>query len=180
VPQSYDRQRGTSGGRDMQMKQMPDMRSWTEREAWPEMKSWAEHSAWPEMKSWTDTKSWPGVASWVKKSRPEPARCKRRWSDLSTAQQIGVIVMGVAQLILLAGGLWDLAHRKQEELRGDRRFWWGFMFVNWIGPIAYFSYGRKNSPLRPGGHKAEAPAGEPAEETVVYAESLELDGPEVE
>lgn len=164
----------------MHVKQLPEVKSWAGQKAWPEMRSWAEHSAWPEMKSWTDTKSWPGVAAWTKKSQPEPPPRKRRWSDLSTAQKIGVIIMGIVQLTLLAGGLWDLSHRKQEELRGDRRFWWGFMFVNWVGPIAYFTYGRKNSPLHLGGHKAEKPAAEQAESAAILTESLELDGPEVE
>jgi hypothetical protein len=60
---------------------------------------------------------------------------------------------------VLVAGLWDVAHRKPEELRGDRRFWIGFMFVNWIGPLAYFGYGRKDSPLPCLRHSAEEPAG---------------------
>ena len=60
---------------------------------------------------------------------------------------------------LLATGLWDLAHRTSAEVRGDRRLWAGLMFVDWIGPIAYFAYGRKDSPLRRCcGCKPEEPA----------------------
>ncbi len=157
----------------MQMTQLPDMKSWAEHKAWPEMKSWTEQKAWPEVKSWTDTKSWPAMASWGKKKESPP---KKRWSDFSTAQKIGIIVMGILQVSLIAGGLWDLRHRKQEELRGDRRFWWGFMFVNWVGPIAYFTYGRKNCPLSIGGHKAEEPSVRPTEQAADYAENLEFDG----
>ncbi len=68
---------------------------------------------------------------------------RKRWADLSVIQKIGVIIGATIQFGLLVGGLWDLAHRAPDEVRGDRRFWAGFMFVNWIGPIAYFTYGRK-------------------------------------
>jgi len=68
---------------------------------------------------------------------------KKRWSDMSAAQKVGIIIGATIQFGLLAAGLWDLAHRAPEEVRGDRRFWAGFMFVNWIGPLTYFCYGRK-------------------------------------
>ncbi len=68
---------------------------------------------------------------------------KKRWADLSAPQRIGVIIAATIQFCLLVGGLWDLWHQKPEDVRGDRRFWTGFMFVNWIGPIAYFAYGRR-------------------------------------
>jgi bacteriorhodopsin len=69
---------------------------------------------------------------------------KRRWADLSAFQRTCVIIGAMIQFSLLVAGLWDLAHRTRDEVRGDRRLWAGFMFVNWIGPIAYFTYGRKN------------------------------------
>jgi hypothetical protein len=72
---------------------------------------------------------------------------KKRWGDLSGLQKTGIIIGGTLQIGLLVAGLWDVAHRKPEELRGNRRFWIGFMFVDWIGPLTYFAYGRKNSPL---------------------------------
>jgi hypothetical protein len=96
---------------------------------------------------------------------------KKSWAGLSASQKIGIIVMGTVQMCLLVAGLWDVAHRKPEEVRGDRRFWAGFMFVNWIGPIAYFAYGRKDSPLRRCGCRAEQP--------VVIEEDAEFGGPSV-
>ncbi len=73
---------------------------------------------------------------------------KKRWSDMSTVQKTAIIIGATIQFGLLAAGLWDLAHRSADEVRGDRRFWAGFMFVNWIGPIAYFAYGRKECVLK--------------------------------
>ena len=94
---------------------------------------------------------------------------KKSWAGLSAPQKIGIIVMGAIQVGLLVIGLWDVAHRKPEELRGDRRFWVGFMFVNWIGPLTYFVYGRKHSPLPGRGRKAERP--------VITEEEAEIEWP---
>jgi hypothetical protein len=55
--------------------------------------------------------------------------------------------MTTLQLALLVAALWDLAHRKPEEVRGDRRMWAGIAFINWIGPIAYFCIGRRTQQL---------------------------------
>ncbi len=67
----------------------------------------------------------------------------RSWGELSRCQRVGVIVMATFQLALLATALWDLMHRRPEEIRGDRRMWAGIVFINWIGPIAYFCIGRR-------------------------------------
>jgi hypothetical protein len=67
----------------------------------------------------------------------------RGWSELSGCQRAGVIVMATLQLALLVAALWDLAHRKPDEVRGDRPMWAGIAFINWIGPMAYFCFGRR-------------------------------------
>lgn len=71
---------------------------------------------------------------------------KRRWSDLSDGQKVAVVVLGTVQVGLLVAALWDLAHRTADEVRGDRRMWAGLVFINWFGPLAYFTIGRKCSP----------------------------------
>lgn len=68
---------------------------------------------------------------------------RKRWADLSAEQQAGVVILGCLQVGLLAAALWDLAHRSAEELRGDKRMWAALVFINWIGPLAYFTVGRK-------------------------------------
>jgi hypothetical protein len=70
---------------------------------------------------------------------------KKRWADLSTGQKMAVIVLGTIQMGLLVAALLDLAHRTPEEVRGDRRMWAGIVFINWFGPLAYFTIGRKES-----------------------------------
>lgn len=78
----------------------------------------------------------------------------RSWKDLNRCQRVGVIVIATLQLALLAAALWDLAHRKPEEVRGDRRMWAGIAFINWIGPIAYFCVGRRAQQLSSVSRKA--------------------------
>jgi hypothetical protein len=71
----------------------------------------------------------------------------RNWRDLSTGQRVAVIILGTIQMGLLVAALWDLAHRDPEEIRGDRRMWAGIVFINWLGPLAYFTIGRRRSPF---------------------------------
>jgi hypothetical protein len=71
---------------------------------------------------------------------------KKRWADLSAGQRIAVIILGTIQMGLLVSALWDLAHRTSEEVRGDRRMWAGLVFINWVGPLAYFTVGRRECP----------------------------------
>ena len=67
----------------------------------------------------------------------------KRWADLSAGQKVAVVVLGAAQLALLVAALWDLAHRGADEIRGDKRMWATLVFINWVGPIAYFTIGRR-------------------------------------
>lgn len=66
-----------------------------------------------------------------------------KWDGLSTGVKVGLIALAAVQIGLLTAALWDLAHRKPDEVRGDRCMWAGLVFVNWIGPLAYFTVGRK-------------------------------------
>lgn len=66
-----------------------------------------------------------------------------RWEDLSPARRAAVFFMGAIQVGLLVAALLDLRCRSDEDLRGSKRFWTFAVFVNWIGPLAYFFYGRQ-------------------------------------
>lgn len=68
---------------------------------------------------------------------------RKRWSDLSTQQRIIIIVGGVIQALLLGATLLDLRRRPAEQIRGPKKLWFGLAFVNYIGPISYFMFGRK-------------------------------------
>lgn len=70
----------------------------------------------------------------------------RRWQDLSPRQRRGIVVTGVVQIALLLAALRDLRRRPAEQIRGSKRLWSAAVFVNWLGPLAYFLYGRRRSP----------------------------------
>jgi bacteriorhodopsin len=70
---------------------------------------------------------------------------KRSWADMSAAEKTGLVILGTLQVGLLALTLWDIAHRTDDEVRGDRRMWAGLAFINWLGPLAYFTIGRKQT-----------------------------------
>jgi hypothetical protein len=39
--------------------------------------------------------------------------------------------------------LWDLAHRPASQIKGNKRVWAVFAFVQPVGPLAYLLFGRK-------------------------------------
>jgi hypothetical protein len=68
---------------------------------------------------------------------------RKKWSDFTREQKAASIIAGLVQLVLLALALWDIRHRSPEEIRGDKRLWTAVCFVNYVGPLAYFLFGRK-------------------------------------
>lgn len=68
---------------------------------------------------------------------------KKQWKDLSTMTRMRIIVMGIVQIALLVAALWDIRRRPAEAINGSKKMWVGLAFVNFVGPIAYFLFGRK-------------------------------------
>lgn len=68
---------------------------------------------------------------------------KKKWSDLSRGQKIATVAGSVVQLSLLAASLWDIYHRPADRIKGSKAAWTAASFVNFVGPIAYFVFGRK-------------------------------------
>lgn len=70
---------------------------------------------------------------------------KKQWRDLTARQKTLTAVSTLVQISLLATALWDLRRRSQDELNGSKKMWMGLVFINFIGPMAYFLVGRKRS-----------------------------------
>lgn len=68
---------------------------------------------------------------------------RRQWSDLSPRSRAGIIVGALVQYALLGAALVSLRSRSADEIRGPKALWRGLVFVNFVGPIAYFVWGRK-------------------------------------
>lgn len=74
---------------------------------------------------------------------------RKKWADLTPFQKSMVVLLGFVQVTLLIASLVDIRDRSPEEINGDKRLWTLLAFINYIGPISYFLFGRK--PAQPGG-----------------------------
>jgi hypothetical protein len=72
-----------------------------------------------------------------------PEQDKRRLRDLSAPQRALLGGLVLLQFGLLGAALIDLRRRPARKVRGDKRLWVAASFVNYVGPLAYFTYGRK-------------------------------------
>jgi phosphosulfolactate synthase (CoM biosynthesis protein A) len=72
-------------------------------------------------------------------------RAKKRWSEL-TPQQQGLTVVGAAiQITLQVLALRDLRQRRADEVNGPKWAWGAATFINTLGPLAYFVFGRRRA-----------------------------------
>lgn len=67
----------------------------------------------------------------------------RQWSDLNENQKTIVLTLISTEIALLLTALIDLRRRPATEINGSKRLWTALAFVTFIGPIAYFVWGRK-------------------------------------
>jgi phospholipase D-like protein len=79
------------------------------------------------------------------------ARTKKQWRDLSATQRVRIALLSSIQLVLLGAALIDIRRRPATQIKGGKRLWTALAFVNGIGPISYFAFGRK----RPDGKAPE-------------------------
>lgn len=70
---------------------------------------------------------------------------QRRWEDLSTPQRILVVVGGLIQLSLMLAAQFDMWRRDPAEIRGSRQIWTFVVLINFVGPLAYFAFGRRKA-----------------------------------
>lgn len=69
---------------------------------------------------------------------------KRKFKDLPLGGKIAVIVAAIAELALMFAALNDLRKRPAGLVRGPKPLWAAASLVNFLGPIAYFAFGRKS------------------------------------
>jgi hypothetical protein len=63
-----------------------------------------------------------------------------------TPRQRQMVVTGaVVQIALQFAALRDIRRRTAEEVNGPRWAWAGATFINTIGPVAYFVFGRRRT-----------------------------------
>ena len=67
----------------------------------------------------------------------------KRWSELSPGQRAVVVVVGSVQMALAVTAWVDLARRPARKVNGRKSVWAGLIGINWIGPLAWFRWGRR-------------------------------------
>jgi hypothetical protein len=67
----------------------------------------------------------------------------KRWSDLSAGQQRLIMAAAAGELSLKVAALIDLRRRPRDQVRGPKALWVALMFVNLVGPVSYFAFGRR-------------------------------------
>lgn len=68
----------------------------------------------------------------------------KRWSELTTAQKRGIALFGTVQIALLVAALVDIYRRPAREIQGNKLLWTLASFVNFVGPLSYFFFGRRH------------------------------------
>ncbi|PSL57331.1 phospholipase D-like protein [Saccharothrix carnea] len=95
----------------------------------------------------------------------------KTWLEMTSAQRRGILALSAVE-VLLAGAAWaDLARRPAEAVHGRKRWWAVAIAVNFVGPLAYFRWGRKGHAARPHRAKERCRRHEPGTAAVVRVSS---------
>jgi hypothetical protein len=70
---------------------------------------------------------------------------RRRWRELSPREQTAVLTLASVQLSLAATAWADLARRPAVDVNGSKLRWALLIAINFVGPVAYFKWGRRRS-----------------------------------
>ncbi len=67
----------------------------------------------------------------------------KTWSEMSARRKAVGAAGGLLQVALMVAALNDLRKRRPDDLNGPKAVWVAASFVNFVGPVAYFIFGRK-------------------------------------
>jgi hypothetical protein len=70
------------------------------------------------------------------------SRNKKKFSELSSRQQVAALVSIGVSLAIVGAAERDLQHRPTDEIRGDKRLW-RLVCLNALGAVAYLAWGRR-------------------------------------
>ncbi len=68
---------------------------------------------------------------------------KKKWSDLTSGQRKAMIALGTVEVALASAAYVDLIRRPADQVNGSKGTWAAIIAINIVGPIAYFTRGRK-------------------------------------
>jgi hypothetical protein len=68
---------------------------------------------------------------------------KRSWSELSTPDRAGIVLVAAVEAVLTTTALRDLHSRNGSDVNGPKWVWRLALLVQPVGPAAYLLLGRK-------------------------------------
>lgn len=68
---------------------------------------------------------------------------KMHWSELPVPARVAIVSAGAMQVGLLIAAQIDIGHRPAEQIRGPKIVWRVISLINFFGPLAYFTRGRR-------------------------------------
>lgn len=68
---------------------------------------------------------------------------KKKWSERSRRSRGLIVATGVVEVVLLVATLIDIKRRPASQINGSKRMWTLLAFINIVGPMAYFAFGRR-------------------------------------
>lgn len=80
------------------------------------------------------------------KKTNRPARKKKTWKEMSTSSKVGTVLVGMVQMSLLVAAQRDISRRPAAQINGPKAAWRAASFINFVGPMGYFIFGRKRAP----------------------------------
>lgn len=72
----------------------------------------------------------------------------KRWQDMTSRQQAVALTLMSVQLSLAASAWADLATRPKDQVNGSKAKWAAIIAVNFVGPVLYFTKGRRKAVAR--------------------------------
>jgi hypothetical protein len=73
----------------------------------------------------------------------------KQWGVPSKRSRRLIGVAAVAEVGLLVAALIDIKRRPTSQIRGPKRLWAALAFLNFVGPITYFAFGRRQPRSQP-------------------------------
>jgi len=67
---------------------------------------------------------------------------QKKWRDMSTPRKVFLIIASTVQIVLAVKAWADLARRPKSQVRGPKAQWASIIGINFVGPLAYFRWGR--------------------------------------
>jgi hypothetical protein len=70
-------------------------------------------------------------------------KSKQQWSELPVPARVAIVTAGAMQVGLLMAAQIDIGTRPAEQIRGPKIVWRLISLINFFGPLAYFTRGRR-------------------------------------